>query len=349
MMKGIFSVLWMAPGMALGELAPMNGHIDILPRYLNGQWSWSLDAPSPIGLVAAGQHYFPGVDGDFFADEGIRFTRPEGDFWDILGVAEEEPLWIFPESIPSGYEGAWLGLGDTQTGVFSGVVRLSLLGVDGPPGGHFTMFRDDGAVIFATADGITAADAFNKPAFHTHVSWGFSKKGLWRVRIVASAFLGPGQTNPTGPSPASPLYFAIGNQARWRAEQFDAAVVMNDAIAGSDADPDADGLVNALEYVLGGDPNSGSGVGPVHGGSIHPQAGMNAGKLTITFHRRQDSSSDMDLQPIAEWAYSLNGPWIPGGTVLSVVPLAGGWERVTLRDASGDVAKFARIRAVPVP
>jgi len=337
------SALVMMPGVGLAGMTRLDGHIDILPRYISGQWSWSFDPQSSI--IPGGQHYFPAIDGDYFAEEGVRILRPEGAFWDILGVDEEEPVWVYPEQVAA--DTPLVGFGDTQTGVFSGPIRLTLAGVDGPPGGHFTLL--DGVVILATSDGVTAADAFNKNPSHVHYDWFFSKKGMWRVRLVATAFLGPGSTNPTGPSMESPLYFAIGGQARWRADHFDAAVVMNEAVAGEAADPDGDGLQNAIEYVLGGDPHGGGPTGPVHGGTVRPVAGLDGGRLTLTFHRRQDDSPDVDLVPVVEWSAGLDAGWQSGGVETSVVPLAGGWERVTVRDNAVTPARFGRVRAVPVP
>lgn len=347
MMKNLLvSALVMMPGIGMAGMTPLDGHIDILPRYLSGQWSWSFSFYNQPTIIPGGQHYFAGFDGDYFAEEGIRLLRPEGAFWDILGVDEEVPVWVYPKQVAAG--APLVGFGDTQTGVFSGPIRLTLAGVDGPAGGHFTLV-DEGIVILATSNGVTSADAFNKLAFHSHYSWFFTKKGMWRVRLVATAFLGPGSTNPTGPSMESPLYFAIGGQARWRADHFDTAVVMNEAVAGEAADPDGDGLQNALEYVLGGDPNLGHATGPVHGGVVRPVAGLDGGRLTLTFHRRQDDSPDVDLVPGVEWSVGLDAGWQSGGVETSVVPLAGGWERVTVRDNAVTPARFGRVRAVPVP
>ena len=117
MMKNLLvSALVMMPGIGMAGMTPLDGHIDILPRYLSGQWSWSFD--NQAAIIPGGQHYFAGFDGDYFAEEGIRLLRPEGAFWDILGVDEEEPVWVYPDQATFG--APWIGLGDTQTGVFSG-------------------------------------------------------------------------------------------------------------------------------------------------------------------------------------------------------------------------------------
>lgn len=65
------------------------------------------------------------------------------------------------------------------------------------------------------------------------------------------------------------------------------------------ADPDLDGVVNALEYALGGNQ-----LAP--GAGILPVAGRESGKLTITFARNL-AATDVTLRVLA--ADSLAGPW----------------------------------------
>jgi surface-anchored protein len=56
-----------------------------------------------------------------------------------------------------------------------------------------------------------------------HMDWGFSAPGIHKVRLRASAFAGPGETNPTGPSETFTITFAIGPLAYWQAENFTAS------------------------------------------------------------------------------------------------------------------------------
>ena len=85
------------------------------------------------------------------------------------------------------------------------------------------------------------------------------------MRIKASAFVGPGQTNPTGLSSVHTLTFAIGPFAQWQATHFDNTELDALAISGPDADPDHDGMKNLVELAFGFDPKNGAVV-PVNAG-----------------------------------------------------------------------------------
>lgn len=343
-----FGSLWMAlPGHGL---EPLVAHVDITPTYDTGsrEWAWALVADGVPKDPAAS--YFPGRDVDWGGDPdavaGERYERPAGSGWDFLGMAEGQPVWIFTEL---DNQWAWVGFGNTQAGVFSAPLRVALTAVDSPPGSHFALFDSDGNVLMKTFDGISGADVWLKPAFHTHLNWSFSSKGMWRVRMTVFGYLGPGLTNPTPVSAEVPLHFAIGHRAQWRARHFDAATVMDEAAAGDQADPDGDGLVNLAEYALGGDPLGGPAVHPVSGEPVSVVAGRVelAGQEypTLTFHRRIPGPYP-EVAYAVEWSEHLVvGSWHEGGEEFTVTPVGGEWQRVTVRDTRplGEGKRFGRV------
>lgn len=116
----------------------------------------------------------------------------------------------------------------------------------------------------------------------------------------------------------------------------------------ADADPDADGLSNLIEYVLGS---------PVDSGSQHAE--FSPGKvvidgesyLTLTFQRRLDAS---DVVLSVEASDSLVGPWVsidplqPQNQTRVRVGIPGaGWETITVKDmlpVSESLRRFMRLR-----
>jgi len=343
---------WLACGVAStaagSGLAPVPGHSDLVLVFDTVDEVWEDSIVADIGTFATTGSYFPGYDGDFLSGLGERFPRLAGDAeWGFLGVAEDEPVWIFPE-IPSYGTQTEPGFEDTQTGVFTDKLRVTLAGVDGPAGGHFSLF-DSGGTYMASADGIDASDVLVKPDSHSHFNWAFSKLGMWRVRLQVFGYRGPGQTDPTPISEEIPVHFAIGGLARWRAGNFDAATVMEESIAGMAADPDRDRLVNLIECMLGGHPRDGSATASVHGGRVAPEAGRDAGKLTVSFHRPVSPEADPGAVVAIEWADDFDGPWEEGGVEIGTAPAANGWERVTFRDEEGGTCRFGRVVVTELP
>lgn len=336
-------------GVAWGGLEALSGHWDITPTYSvsTQEWTWTIEE-GPV-VKSPETSFFPAFDGDYFSGEGERIDRPSGADWDFLGVEAGEPVWIFPESTTYGTQ-TEPGLGDTQSGTFSGNLRVTLSAVDGPPGGFFSLF-DLGGTYMASSDGIDSSDVLSKPSFHSHFNWGFSQKGMWCVKLQVMGYLGPGQTNPTPMSAEVPLHFAIGGVARWRASNFSSSVVMSEAIAGADADADGDRLPNLVEYALGGDPNDGNAFASEHGGKVAPEVGLDGGRLTISFHRRTDPLEDEGILIEVEWADDLSGPWLSGGTEIAETPVGSDWDRVTVRDNAPNPgsARFARVVVTEVP
>lgn len=121
--------------------------------------------------------------------------------------------------------------------------------------------------------------------------------------------------------------------------------------AGKDADPDGDGISNAIEFVLGTEPN------PANPDSMSvtdlPVATLDSTHLTLVFRRTDLSAS---AQPEIEYGNDLIG-WataIDGvdGVTISVVEngIAAGIDQVTVKIPRGtNTSLFARLRATVLP
>jgi hypothetical protein len=136
----------------------------------------------------------------------------------------------------------------------------------------------------------------------------------------------------------------------WRLGYF--GLIANEGVAADTADPDGDGLVNLLEYALGGDPSSAFS-------TPFPAVGMDAasGRLELKFNRFTDRT---DLTLTVEGADNVAGPWTglarsSGGSAF--VALVGGVgiaeagtglsRTVAVRDpfvASSSLRRFLRLR-----
>jgi hypothetical protein len=84
----------------------------------------------------------------------------------------------------------------------------------------------------------------------------------------------------------------------WQVANF-GANTNNSAISGDSADGDRDGLINLLEYALGGNPQLAS-VAPL------PKASVASGRLALTFTR---TVANTDLTLTVQAGGSLGGPW----------------------------------------
>src|SRR5690606_11507997 len=121
-------------------------------------------------------------------------------------------------------------------------------------------------------------------------------------------------------------YFTVDEQA-------------DDAISGPGADPDADGLVNLLEFAFNLHPKLADATA-----DVHPAVGRSSNHLTLTYVRR----TDVSLNYIVEVSGDL-GPWQAGGGFteeVSTMPIDGQTEFVTVRDLSlisDNVRRFMRL------
>lgn len=379
-MKRTFLFLFLAPSLQAG-LLPLGEHLDIRWRWDTGAWTCEAVTDSD-GEVAHDPDtvFLPLSDKPYTAGNpsvsGARFTQPASSAFDFTGVDDGDPFWIAVQGTP-GVGEAWPGLENNQdAGTFGSYIpgdsrvsqtnarpwiRVSLVEHVPPHGkqAHFSMWSSSGPKVWMSTFDPSVEDSFHyAEGSHNHVNWGFSAQGVHKVRLHASAFLGPGETNPTGWSDTFTLTFAVGTFARWQAEWFDADELDDPSVCGPTADPDLDGLTNLLEYAFGTHPRQGGGA-PVAEGlgmpafSLTEDGGTVYQTLVYPQRRAGDRVNPEIYQPL--FTDDPAGPWTDEDVEVfeddfpvELDDLNAGWELVTARRpvTPGGSAGFGRVAVV---
>jgi surface-anchored protein len=187
-------------------------HTDIDTPWLSGDCAWDIlvshDEPNapPGGTPIAPE------DALLYVNSAAQVTLPSiPPQFGFIGATPGVPFWVLPQNPnPSvlylGLASSAMSPGSTQTvcewnpndprggaNVPGRWLRVQLLDVIAPPGGHFSMWQTGagGSVdaFYSTFDGgITGQDVFHMLAgSHTHENWGFTEPGLYEVVIQVSA------------------------------------------------------------------------------------------------------------------------------------------------------------------
>ena len=256
----------------------------------------------------------------------------------------EDPIWVLPAS--QNPELLYLGIsGDgLPIGSFDSPIRMRFLALDGP--GNLFLWQTDagGGLVFQvnTADGIDDSDAVSiAPGGHSHHNWGFATNGIYRVTLRAEGHRSGVETNDLSPEaaltfhvlplpPPEPTPFQQWQRIHWPEGA-------SEAIQGPDADPDGDGVVNAMEYALDLDPRVSSRSGlpamtwRLDGGSLKP-----AFQFT-----KVKSAADLGYRVAISTHAS--GPWASASGT-SVIEDLGATEKVTfIPDLAADSTFFLRL------
>ncbi len=363
-------------------LTPLGTHIDVRCHYESGQWINSARAdsinhdPALVFLPLADKPYVNGSP----STSGARHTQPTNSAFAFTGAQSGQPIWLAVQGTP-GIGEAWPGFDNDQpAGTFGSYIpsdtrvskttarpwiRVTLVDYQPPHGknSHFALWNTTTGlpptVWMSTFDTNVENSYYYAAGSHTHMWWGFTTTGIHRVTLRASAFLGPGATNPTGPSQNFTLIFAVGTFARWQAESFDAIQLANSAIVSPEADPDLDQQANLLEYAFGTPPLGGTAT-PTAAGLGMPVFSLTEenGTLyqTLTYPRRRAGSrlTPEIYQPL--FADTPGGAWSDAGVTIQTADfppphesLNSAWEKVTARKPAppGSVRGFARVAVTP--
>ncbi len=128
-------------------------------------------------------------------------------------------------------------------------------------------------------------------------------------------------------------------QQQWRQTHF--GTTANTANAADTADPDHDGVVNAIEFATGGDPWSPQPFSH----SLAPGA---PGSLEFTYTRAIQAAAEFSF--IVEWSDALLPPWSSAGVTSSLMSTTGVKETIrAVLPAGATGRRFVRLRLEPLP
>ena len=320
-------------------------HLELSPVYDTGtsQWTWT----------AVGNQVYP-LDQVFFSgrdvtsSSGTRITRPTDPKWDFMGVFAGATLWRFRDTIVG-----TPGFADTQGTLSANSLDFRLHSVEGPPGGHMSLYfsNTNPIVYFRSDDGIDGTDLFSKPANHTHLNWAFTKKGLWIVHLTVQGTVNSTGA-PTSQSPPQPLVFAIGDYAIWKAARFNIAELQNNSVSGDSADPDGDSWNNLMEYALGGDPHVASalreGDGQPLAPLLLPPAAPGAPWQFYYFRRTAGSGSELSYAVESSSSLAQQSWTVETGTEELLSP-ATDWEHIRIPLETPPGTRLFRLKVASIP
>jgi len=251
------------------------------------------------------------------------------------------PVWILPQSQNTSLPYLGISAEDIPIGAFTDPMQLEVVSVEGP--GNFFAWSVSGAgqpptIKMIVTNGVVAPGYNHADVFigsHEHNNWAFSTNGLYHVTFRANGqFLGA-TTNTIGRDVTWAFQILpLRPWEMWVATNWLPATARR--TNGTAADPDGDGIPNALEYALGLNPNVASMAGlPTF--SLITTNGETYGALTFT---RVKAATDMDYLPSVRGDAS-SGAWTLVTEVVSVVD-CGDKEAVTVRDFVPHTASAAR-------
>ncbi|RBM18592.1 hypothetical protein DEH69_12570 [Streptomyces sp. PT12] len=220
---------------ATGEAVLNVGHVDIGPRFADGEWrvhgrddSQSPPVWRPLTDVVTQ-----------VVDAAVQQAPDDPDFA-FLDAEPGSDLHVIPQT--QAPEVIWLGWNTQDPEVMERVnrgVTLTMHGVDGP--GHFAVFLQNGDLgapdVLWDGDDPGPQELWVDLNTHTHANWVFTEPGVYVVDFEISADLITGERVRD----RAPLRFAVGEETDVR-EAF-AAADPADEPAGEreSAPPDADG------------------------------------------------------------------------------------------------------------
>ncbi|MFR9724321.1 TIGR03773 family transporter-associated surface protein [Streptomyces sp. MS19] len=206
------------------------GHVDIGPRFLDGDWRLAGRDDSVVPPV----WHTPDDIVVRVADAAIQQApdRPE------FGFLDAEPgsdVHVIPQTQQP--DVVWLGWNTQDPEVMDSVARgvtLTLHGVEGP--GHFSVFLQNGDLgapdVLWDGDEAGPQDIWVDVNTHTHANWVFTEPGVYALDVEVAAELVGGEQV----SDRVPLWFAVGDGTD-PADAFAAAA--QEASAGSSPSPSA--------------------------------------------------------------------------------------------------------------
>ncbi|MDT0269025.1 choice-of-anchor M domain-containing protein [Streptomyces sp. DSM 44915] len=210
-----------------GEAVLDLGHVDIGPRFVDGQWrvQGRDDSQSPPVWRALTDVVTR------VTDAAVQQAPDEPDFA-FLDAEPGSDLYVIPQT--QAPEVVWLGWNTQDPEVMERVdrgVTLTMHGVEGP--GHLAVFLQNGALgapeVLWDGDAAGPQELWVDLNTHTHANWVFTEPGVYVLDFEVSAELISGERV----ADRAPLRFAVGD-ATDVAAAFDATLDEPAAPAGDE-------------------------------------------------------------------------------------------------------------------
>ncbi|MEM7146958.1 MAG: TIGR03769 domain-containing protein [Verrucomicrobiota bacterium] len=367
----------------------IDDHVDVTFRYLTGTGVWegfynwggtennpTNETPFDLGALPARDRPdlppLPPPDNGPDPDAGERFVQPPVSSFDFTGVPDGNPIWIYSQS-DLGY--TWPGMRSDQPS--SGTFKIRTTGDSRAPSSqrwikaslesvtyagqssnpHFSAWQiqSGSPVVWMSTfeNGIDSTDCYYFTELsHTHLSWGFSALGIYRVSMRASAVLD--SNSQTVQSDPFDVTFVIGTYANWIAQHYSGPALVDDTMSGPMSDSDEDNVTLLEEYAFNLLPKvpDRKELVPVTGTSglpypsVHPSGGSD--RLHLEFLVRKTANNPQIVYTV-QFNDTLDpGNWQDGGTIVSTNSIDDTWERVVVADptsvsASTSGRRFARV------
>ncbi|WP_232534177.1 TIGR03773 family transporter-associated surface protein [Plantactinospora sp. KBS50] len=190
---------------AEGNAVLASGHVDIGPRYRDGNWTVQIHDDSVLPAV-----WRQPTATVLRVRDSARQQVPDDPAYDFLGAQPGTGVYVVPQTQQP--DVVWIGWNTQDPGVLAAIdrgVTLSLRGVQGP--GRLTVHLQSGN-LGAPQVLWDSAGAYPQPIWvetntHTHANWVFGEPGIYLLAVTLSADLADGSTV----SGDAVLRFAVGD------------------------------------------------------------------------------------------------------------------------------------------
>ena len=303
-----------------------NEHADLLVTY-------NALATPPLALIIRDDDHgmlYPSNEVVLVASEASEYTLG----FDVpqLSLTNGQTFWWLRQSQPPAGT-LYLGFasGSVPVGTLSGPLSVYVTNVVGPGGLLIWQDLPSGGIDVRvdSRDGLDANDFVEVlPNGHGHINWGFMTSGVYCVTFRVDGTLTVGGARVSSLESTIVFHveplgvvtpYALWQKAWWLQGS-------EESIVGPGADPDGDGLCNAIEYASNLNPTVVTTNGQPEF-SIISDGGNDYGALTFT---RVKSIPDVTYDPVATSSLA-SGIWTPLTNVVETVD-QGATERVTVRD-----------------
>ncbi|MEX2380753.1 MAG: choice-of-anchor M domain-containing protein [Opitutales bacterium] len=233
------------------------GHTDIRTDYDPQQDQW--DIRIDRGEQGSGTRFFSGDEAALVANPPSKLIIPGSLPASFAFLGDEgDAVWILPQGSTAGVVFMGLNQFGVPAGTFDGggegLITLELVDFEGP--GDFFLYSVQGGQATVHMDTRSGSPPFGARGMgaggHAHFNWAFTQEGIYFLTFQPSGTRVGDGVLTTG----DPVTFAFLIDPEpfdfWRFEHFGFQV--HDPMAADEADPDADGAPNLLEYAMGGNP-----------------------------------------------------------------------------------------------